>query len=340
MQYKLLVVITIFLNVAGGSHAQCVGGAPPPTLAGEITDTATREVANHPDRYVNGHARFWQVSKSNHSKGILWGALDFTTGRAAIVPTRALIELDKATDFLSEVDLGSVSEQEFRRHLSARPQAFSSQEEDPNVAAVDTSLGGALSSALRKLGYPSAQYPHLTLFGAEAVLSAAGICYDNALDARAGMPAAIVLAQRAAFLKKPTFGMESADEQWQTMSHPGDTIEAEVIPLLIRRASQNGPLFSFFLDAYNMDRPDLGFGAEVSWLATQAERDAEWKRNDTLTSGRNEKFANSIDRQFDSPGYHFAVVGFLHLMGSDGVIERLRQKGWVLEPIPTGPSSN
>lgn len=318
--------------VASSSFAACL-----PVNDGKldpaITSAAEAEIAENPELYENGEAISWQVRKDGIDRGVIWGTLHFPSIYTSYVPTRVLMALDRSDDYLGEVDFQRVPFSELTVLIAKSSRVRADTNRHSPVDAMDTEAAGALSKTLNELGYSDAQYKSLTLFGVEAILSFGSMCYENSLyDQPASVPD-FMLEQRAALLRKSISGIESLSYQIDRLANVDDETMASVDKFLLKRSPHKAEMMNYYFVAYFRGRPDLATAANVGWLAEPGERDAMARRSFGAVVDRNEAFAMAIEHQMEQPGFHFAAVGALHLMGRSGVVSILRQHGLEIAPF-------
>jgi uncharacterized protein YbaP (TraB family) len=140
------------------------------------------------------------------------------------------------------------------------------------------------------------------------------------------------LARRAAAANKPVAGLETADQQLRIL---------DATPM----DEQVRGLQDFF--ANPTDLPKLLNESHAAWRDGDAQRLGglviDEMRKETPTSyrvintERNDAWVPQLQKMLDgvSKGDALVVVGAMHLLGQDGVVEKLRAKGYKVERICT-----
>ncbi|WP_147651322.1 TraB/GumN family protein [Vulcaniibacterium gelatinicum] len=138
------------------------------------------------------------------------------------------------------------------------------------------------------------------------------------------------LMQRAAEAKKPAAGLETLDSQFAALDA---TPHAEQVADLDEFLSDPQKAIGKLLDMHaawragDADKLDGTLRQEMA-----RERPATYKR---INVDRNRAWLPKLEARLKQPGTDdtLVVVGALHLLGSDGVVEMLRAKGYKVERI-------
>jgi uncharacterized protein YbaP (TraB family) len=137
--------------------------------------------------------------------------------------------------------------------------------------------------------------------------------------------------------KKPTSGLETGDEQIAFLDGMGEAEQVQFLDETLQEAAEGSKEVSRLHAAWRAG------DAKTLWdgMATEMRRDypALYKR---INVSRNDAWVPKLERRLrDShDGNTLVVVGSLHLLGGDGVVEKLRAKGYRVERICSACSSH
>lgn len=217
-----------------------------------------------------------------------------------------------------EVDLGSVDVAklaELTRSLGLLP-------EDQTLEGV---LGAGqyakFAACVRRLGLEPALLEHVQPWLAALTLEQAGIARLG-LDPASGVDQQF--ATRAVADHKPLIGLETLEEQLGLFAH---------LPLAEQRRYLEGTLDEQDRLA---DELDALIGAWRAGDAQTLERLMGKEFKDapeliaTLTTERNRKWMRTLTPLLSEEGNYLVVVGALHLVGRDGLVELLRRQGYAV----------
>lgn len=118
---------------------------------------------------------------------------------------------------------------------------------------------------------------------------------------------------------KPTGMLESIEEQSLILSGMGEGNEEEYVRLSLRDMDKLGSIFS-----------DM----TVSWREGNMKQDYPAIYNQLLVQ-RNSNWLPKIEVMFKQPGIEYLLVGTAHLIGEEGIIQRLKKKGYRITQINT-----
>lgn len=146
-----------------------------------------------------------------------------------------------------------------------------------------------------------------------------GFAADDGVDAH--------YAARAKRDKKPTAGLETAREQLLLF----DTLPAKTQKSFLFDTLEESDSFR-----EEMQRlVQLWHSGDTQALAVLIEEEfaGEPELRQAMLGDRNRKWVPRIAGYLDQPGDTLVIVGALHLVGDDGVIELLREKGYDVERV-------
>ncbi len=138
------------------------------------------------------------------------------------------------------------------------------------------------------------------------------------------------LMERAATAKKPATGLETIDQQLQAMDAVPHDEQAQGLGEFLddpRKAIQQLQDMHAWWRAGDVDKLDGGMRAEMAQKTPQSYKLLDVDRNDTWLPLIDKRLTGS--KSDDT----LVVVGALHLLGSDGLVEKLRAKGYAVERV-------
>lgn len=148
------------------------------------------------------------------------------------------------------------------------------------------------------------------------------------LDAKLGLDQHFIAAAAAA--KKPASGLETADEQIAFLDGMSGEEQLQFLDEAISEANEGNKEIEDMHTAWRTaDEARL-------WDEMAAEMKQEYPRlYQRINVERNDAWVPKIEAMLSAPGTDdkLVVVGTLHLLGSDGVVEKLRAKGYTVERI-------
>lgn len=129
---------------------------------------------------------------------------------------------------------------------------------------------------------------------------------------------------------KPTAGLERAQEQIAVLDGMDATEQRQFVAEALEQAEKGSEETARLHDAWR--RGD----AEMLWTGMAADMRTEYPRlYRRINVDRNDAWIPKIRQILDQPGDDDAlvVVGALHLLGEDGVVEKLRARGYKVERV-------
>jgi uncharacterized protein YbaP (TraB family) len=185
----------------------------------------------------------------------------------------------------------------------------------------------ANGAALQQAGIPSQM---LQMFEPWFVGLTVGVVEmsKQGLDPKLGLDLHFSADAQAA--KKPTSGLETGDEQIAFLDGMGEAEQVQFLDETLQEAAEGSKEVARLHAAWRAgDAGTLwnGMAAEM-----RDEYPALYKR---INVARNDAWVPKLERRLrDShDGNTLVVVGSLHLLGSDGVVEKLRAKGYKVERV-------
>ncbi len=130
--------------------------------------------------------------------------------------------------------------------------------------------------------------------------------------------------------KKPTSGLETGDEQIAFLDGMGEAEQVQFLDETLQEAAEGSKEVQRLHAAWRAGDAD----ALWNGMALEMRRDypALYKR---INLARNDAWVSKLDQRLrDEHGENtLVVVGSLHLLGGDGVVEKLRAKGYKVERV-------
>ena len=144
-------------------------------------------------------------------------------------------------------------------------------------------------------------------------------------------------AERATQAKKPTAGLETGAEQIAFLDGMGKQEQVQFLTEALGEAKQGSGETARLHNAWRAG------DARLLWEDMGADMKKEYPRlYQRINVARNDAWVPKIEQRLTAPGTDdtLVVVGALHLLGPDGVVEKLRTKGYKVERICSacGPS--
>lgn len=134
---------------------------------------------------------------------------------------------------------------------------------------------------------------------------------------------------RAAKAGKPVIGLENIDTQIAVLSGMGETEQRQMVEEALEQSDKGDAEIRALHDAWR--RGDDA----VMWNRMAVEMKAEYPQlYQRINSDRNDAWLPKLETWLQAgQGGTLVVVGTLHLLGSDGVVEKLRAKGYKVERV-------
>ncbi|MBK8162511.1 MAG: TraB/GumN family protein [Gammaproteobacteria bacterium] len=272
---------------------------------------------------VVGKHIFWEAKSSSGGKIYLLGSLHF--GAPWIYPLPAVINdaLAAADALAVEANLLEIPPDE----LAARVSRAGTYGDGPGLrAALDPTEWQALENVSRTFGLPTAlverQHPWLaSLTLTAAVLKQLGYSATYGVDLH---------LMREAGRRIPIVELESVDYQFDLLSGLEQKDQVAMLMQTLHEIDDAGRHFGDLLDAWLNGSAEKMDRVLFEGFDRMVRGDHLYRR---LILDRNVEMAAAIvklSRQYDVT---FVVVGAGHLVGSNGIIERLKSSGYYVEQL-------
>jgi len=146
------------------------------------------------------------------------------------------------------------------------------------------------------------------------------------LEAKLGMDAQ--LARQAQAAGTPTAGLESAQQQIELLDGMGRVEQAQMLQEALEQAGAGPESIQALHETWRAGN------ADALWhdmgLDMQARFPALYAR---INTERNDAWLPKLEQMLQQQGEILVVVGALHLVGPDGVVEKLAAKGYTVERV-------
>lgn len=138
--------------------------------------------------------------------------------------------------------------------------------------------------------------------------------------------------KRAAAAGKPTSGLESIDTQIAVFAQMSNKEQQQMVAEALDQAEQADALSRTLHDAWRRGDEKMLWNEMAGEMRSQYPQ--LYKR---INTDRNEAWVPKLQQQLQAgQGGTLVVVGALHLLGEDGVVEKLRARGFKVERVCTG----
>lgn len=291
------------------------GVAAPVTAAEKPTASVSSAAANSQNR-----ALFWQLNRGP-ARLYLLGSIHF--GRPEMYPLPApIMQAFAAADALVvEINMTAVDPLQVAQLFAASgmyPPGESLRQH------LDEVSWQRLVRAMAKLGAPeqlvAMQKPWLAALTLES-LSIKQAGYDEALGID-------LYFLNQAVGKKKIIELETAAKQAELLAGLSEAAQLAMLRDSLRVMDDSTEYYQRMLSAWSKgDGPALEKMMDESFGASASDKEVET----VLMSARNKSMTESLERLAKQGGTYFVVLGAGHFVGNDGVVERLKQKGFSVQ---------
>ncbi len=258
---------------------------------------------------------FWQV-KGRQNTVYLLGSVHMLKPDDSAVPAEALDAYAASRVLVMELDLNDVGADDLLgsgQELATLPQGQSL----PSVLGPE--LNAQLESRLRADGLDPGILSHSQPWFAALLLEQLQLA-KSGFEPGAGVDEQF--AQRALADHKPIIGLETLDEQMGIFAHLSLEQQRQYLRSTLQQSSTDAGETQEIVRAWQH-----GDTARLEQIMRQDSRDSpELYR--LLTTDRNRKWLPKILELLDGDDDCLIIVGAMHLIGHDGVIDLLQQRGF------------
>ena len=297
-----------------------------PAHADQANKSAPSPIANAGAATVVARPLLWKVSDADNDVYLL-GSFHLLKSDDYPMPVEIDRAFDDAESLLFEVDPREMTSPE----TAAIMQKYMAYEDGQSLSKV---LPKATLERLHTLVSASGgsvqaleqSEPWLVNLGLVlGVSQAMGLKADLGLDRH--------LMERAAKAGKPAGGLETIDAQMQAMDSVPYPEQAQGLDEFLvdpKKAVQELQDMHAWWRAGDVERLDTGMRAEMAAKSPQSYK--------LLDVDRNEAWLPQIEKRLggSTSDDTLVVVGALHLLGSDGLVEKLKAKGYKVERVCDG----
>ena len=284
--------------------------------------------AKRADDLMNADGLLWRVDQPGVAPSYLFGTIHSTDDSAVAIAKRAAEKIDGAKVVATE--LGSL-DAVAKANLAAAMLAHALDRDHDTLAAVPAKDRSAVEKLVADQGLPTAFAHHLKLWFL-AVLTAMPAC-ETKREALNLPEVDQYLAETAKAAGVKVVGLETADEQLDAFSQISPSTAAALLAVAARDPALNDDVYATMLKLYVESRPaEILPIADVVGDMTDAERAAQNEFTRVLLVGRNAVMAERAEPLLKQGGA-FIAVGALHLVGEDGLVERLRKAGYTVTKL-------
>lgn len=288
-----------------------------PTAHAEQPDTTT------PASQSTGKPLLWKVSDADNAIYLL-GSFHLLKPEDYPLPAEVDRAFDDAESLLFEVAPGDMTSPE----TVATMQKYMAYEEGQSLSkalpkATLDKLGTMVSASGGSLDAFEQSEPWAVSLGLVlGITQAMGFKADLGVDRH--------LMDRAAKAGKPAAGLETIDAQMKAMDSAPYAEQAHGLDEFLsdprKAVKQMGDMHAWWR-AGDIDKLDAGMRAEMARDTPETYRLLNVDRNDAWLPEVEKRLTES--KSDDT----LVVVGTLHLLGDDGLVEKLRTKGYTVERV-------
>ena len=127
---------------------------------------------------------------------------------------------------------------------------------------------------------------------------------------------------------KPTGELETVEEQINMLVSLGEGYESELVMLTLRDIGRIENMMGTMLSAWRNGDTDA---LEESFLEEMRAELPEF--HNTMFLQRNLRWLPQIEAMFEDPDTEYVLVGAGHMVGQDGLLQLLREKGYTIEQL-------
>ena len=303
----------------------CAGGVDPAAFERAAAD----EIARRPGNYTHGNARAFLVARDGQARGLLWGTIHIRYEGDTVMPRAIRDRFAEASDLTVEVPLDRLSVAD----RSALGQAIQRVELRPDPVAL-AQLDPSARAALDAVGLPSGSTERLSFVGlARAIMRRAW-----AGPSRALRPMDFVDANLMGFARSrniPVHGLDTREFAFGLSSvNPNGADAAGLLRQTLRQQETVQDLLAWVRRSYGRGRVAEALAGMTAWQAGADDLSRKDRQRASLLTDRNRAWVPLLDAILAQPGFHFVAFGAAHLMGEDGMVVLLRQRGWQVLPCP------
>jgi uncharacterized protein len=262
-----------------------------------------------------GHHILWEV-KGRHNTVYLLGSVHMLKPADSALPAEALTAYEQAKTLVMELDLSD-------------PNAGAGLVGDMGMATLPEGqtlqgeLGADLYARFSKqagaLGLDPSLTEHFQPWFAALTLEQLELAQQG-FDPQSGVD--MQLAQRAQSDGKPIVGLETVDDQLGIFTHLSLPQQRDYMRSTLEETADEGNETAQVVQAWQS-----GDTVKLEKLLREGSQDSP-ALFQQLTVDRNRRWLPRITQMLNADGNYLVVVGALHLVGHDGVIDLLQRGGY------------
>jgi uncharacterized protein YbaP (TraB family) len=293
-------------------------------------DALRRAEAGRRDQLENGRGLLWRIDKPNVAPSYLFGTIHSTDDRAVALARQAAVYAGKARVVATE--LAGLTDDNSRAELAGQMFARAlSPEDDTLASAVTPAEHAEIDRFLATRGLQAEMAHHMRPWFLAAMT---GIPACEAERQERKMPEVDAIIARAG--EEPgakTIGLETAEEQTDALAAIAPSLAARILLSSARRPDMDADVYATMLGRYAVKQPaEVLPVVDAVGSLSDDERKAQDEFSALLVDKRNAVMADRVAPLL-ADGNAFIAVGALHLVGKNGLVERIRRQGYQVTAV-------
>ena len=262
-----------------------------------------------------GHHVFWEVKGRNNTLFLL-GSVHMLKPDDSALPAEVLRAYEQSKSLVMELDLNNVDSEEL---LGSGVESAMLPEGQSLSEVLGPELYASLVEHCKALGLAPEIMDHFQPWFAALLLEQTALGQAG-LEAGAGIDEQF--SQRARDDNKPIIGLETAEEQLGFFAHLSLDQQRQYLQATLKDLNSEGSDAAVMVRAWQH-----GDTAELERLMRkESASNPELFR--MLTTDRNRKWLPRIVALLHEDQDYLVIVGALHLVGDDGLVELLKRQGF------------
>jgi uncharacterized protein len=331
--FLLLASLIVALLTALPAHAEDEACGGKDLLAGleSSNPAAYAQLLMQGEKVKNGSARFWKLEKTGQQPNWLLGTMHLTDPRVTELPDQARSAFDNAATLIVESD-EILDQQRAAAALMAKPDLmmFSGKSSIKDYLTPEDEK--VLEFGLKRRGIPLAAVVKMKPY---ILTSMVALSPCELARKSSGKPFLdMKLAQEAKAAGKAVKGVETLAEQIEAMASLPNDFHVRSLVSTARYPEYTADVMETTINLYLTGRMGLVLPVSIYFAPEKNPSDARDMAafEEKLITIRNHHMADRGAPILDK-GNVFMAVGALHLIGDEGLVELLREKGYTATPI-------
>lgn len=262
----------------------------------------------------------WKIQK-NESVMFLGGTIHVLRQSDFPLPPEFQKAYRESDILVFEIDLGKFKEEETAQKLISKAMYADGSTIDKHLSSKTYSL---LNEYCASIGIPLTQIKQFKPSIIVAMMTGVELAKFGAVQNGVDM----FFYQLATKDKKFTEGLETIDEQIHFTVGAGVGNEDAFITHSINNLKSINQQYDSMVDAWR-----TGDVKKLNDMIIAEMKTTTLKLYKELLTDRNEYWLPKIDAYLGTPRKEFILVGAAHLVGTEGIVEALRQKGYKVEKL-------